>query len=176
MSSRNMCLLPRATLHSDSEQYRAPGFCRDIGVLLMYRQESILALCPLPQSQNNIVKYCVLQICRKICSAPGWYDDPLWVLCWPSVSICDWWWVRTEPPLHIQAPGRLFKLAFWRLTLSTSKRCHMDLWLAQLVLTHHHLHRLYQLPSATLPGDRVSSSFFNSGVFSLAGCLFPLFI
>jgi hypothetical protein len=41
-----------------------------------------------------------------------------------------------------------FKLTFWRLTLSTPKFCHMDLWLARLVLTHHHLH-WHQLPSAT---------------------------
>jgi hypothetical protein len=34
------------------------------------------------QSQNKIVKYCVLQICKKICSsAPGRPDDPSRVLC-----------------------------------------------------------------------------------------------
>jgi hypothetical protein len=50
------------------------------------------------------------------------------------------------------------------LTLSTPKHCHMDLWLVRLVLTHH-LKRLHQLPSATAPGDKVSSFFFNSSVF-----------
>ncbi len=38
--------------------------------------------------------------------------------------------------------------------------------LARLVFAHHHLHWLHQLPSATSPGDRVSSSLYNSGVFS----------
>jgi hypothetical protein len=30
--------------------------------MLLYHQESILAIDRLPQAQNNIVKYCVLQI------------------------------------------------------------------------------------------------------------------
>jgi hypothetical protein len=42
----------------------------------------------------------------------------------------------------------------------------MDLWLTQLVLTHHHLHRLQLLPSASLPGARVSSSFLSVVFFS----------
>jgi hypothetical protein len=68
-------------------------------------------------------------------------------------------WELSPPTPQVEAPGWLFKLAFWRLTLSILKCCHMDLWLARLVLTHHHLHRLHQLPSAKLTGDRVSSSF-----------------
>jgi hypothetical protein len=32
----------------------------------VYYQESILDFCRLLQSQNNIVKYCILQICCKI--------------------------------------------------------------------------------------------------------------
>jgi hypothetical protein len=48
----------------------------------------------------------------------------------------------------------------------------MDLWLARLVLIHHHLHRHHQLPSATLPGDRVRHSFlleiFFSGMLTFA--------
>ncbi len=100
-------------------------------------------------------------------SVPGRPDDPLRVLCWPPVSVSrDWYWVRTESPAHIEAQGCLFKLTFWCLTLSTPKHCHMDLWLARLVLTHHHHHQLHQLPSAKSPGEGVSSSFFNSGVFS----------
>ncbi len=74
------------------------------------------------------------------------------MLRWPSVSIShDWCWVRTEPspPPHTDALGYLFKLDFWCLTLSTPKRCHMDLWLAWLVLIHHYYHRIHQLPSAT---------------------------
>jgi hypothetical protein len=39
--------------------------------------------------------------------------------------------------------GHLFKHTFWRLTLSTRKRCHMNLWSAWLVLTHHHHHHLH---------------------------------
>jgi hypothetical protein len=35
-------------------------------LLLLYPQESILAICRPPQSQNNIVKYCTLQVCCKI--------------------------------------------------------------------------------------------------------------
>ncbi len=79
------------------------------------------------------------------------------------------------PPLQIEVPDGLFKLAFWRLTLSTPKRCHMDLCLAQLFLTHHHHHRLQLLPFATLPGVRVSSSFlpvvFFSGGAAFCPCL-----
>jgi hypothetical protein len=67
--------------------------------------------------------------------------------------------VRTEPPLQVKALGCLFKLNFWRLTISIPKRCHMDLWLDRHVFTYHNLHRHHQLPSATLPGDRVSSAF-----------------
>ncbi len=66
--------------------------------------------------------------------------------------------------LHIEAPRSPFKLAYYRLTLSTPKRCYMDLWLARLVLTHHYHHRLHQLPSATLPGDSWWAAFFPNSV------------
>ncbi len=56
---------------------------------------------------------------------------------------------RAPPPRRYRQCC-LFKLAFWRLSLSTPKRCHMDLWLARLVLTHHHLHRPQHLPSASI--------------------------
>jgi hypothetical protein len=51
--------------------------------------------------------------------------------------------------------GRLFKPTFWHFTLSTPKRCHMDLWSAQLVLTSSSSPTPF-LPS---PGVRVSNSF-----------------
>ncbi len=54
------------------------------------------------------------------------------------------------------------------------KRCQMDLWSARLVLTHHHLHQHHQLPSATLHGDRVSSSFLLVVFFFLWGLPFAL--
>ncbi len=73
-------------------------------------------------------------------------------------------WELSPPPAGRGTLGRLFKLAFWCLSLSTPKLCHIDLWLAWLVLIHHYLNRLHQLPSATLPRGRVSSSFLI-GIF-----------
>jgi hypothetical protein len=69
--------------------------------------ESILAICCLPQSENNVVKYCITansSVKYEIySSAQGWPDDPLRVLCWPSISVsCDWCWMRTElPPAQV---------------------------------------------------------------------------
>ncbi len=71
--------------------------------------------------------------------------------------------------------GRLFKPTFGRLTLSTLKRCHMDLWFARLVLSHYHRHRLHLLPSAMSPGVRVNSSFFLSVVLFIWQAAFALF-
>ncbi len=80
-----------------------------------------------------------------------------------------------RPPCSIM--GRLFKLAFCRLTLSTLKRCHMDLWLAQLVLTHHHLHQLQLLLSANITRSKSEySSSFLSVVFFSDGLPFALYM
>ncbi len=64
-------------------------------------------------------------------------------------------WVRTRPLCAVWVLSCLFKPTFWRLTLSTPKRCHMDLWSARLVsmiktqqwfilsLIHHCIHLSY---------------------------------
>jgi hypothetical protein len=115
---------------------------------------------PWKRSADAIGRSVSVSEARNIGTSATFADDPSWVLRWPSVSVSrDWCWVRTESPPQVEAQGRLFKLAFWHLTFSALKHCHMALWLAQLALTHHHPHRLHQLPSAMLPGDRVSSSF-----------------
>jgi hypothetical protein len=122
---------------------------------LVYRRESILTVSRLPQTQNNHCKkylvYCSFLI---------------------TVTRC---WVRTGGGGG-RAMGLLFKPTFWRLTLSTPKRCHMDLWLASLVLTHHHCHRLHLLPSASSPGVRVSTFlFFYPWCYLSGGPPFTLF-
>ncbi len=50
---------------------------------------------------------------------------------------------QAPPRSTVQAVCRLCKPTLWHLTLSTLKRYHMDLCLAQLVLNHHHRHRLH---------------------------------
>ncbi len=65
-------------------------------------------------------------------------------------------------------------LYFYRLTLSTPKRCHMDLRKTWLVLTHHYHHQHQQLPSSTSQ-ERVSSPFSFAVKCFLAGCLLPQF-
>jgi hypothetical protein len=76
-------------------------------------------------------------------------------------------WVSTSPPPPaVWALGRLFKPSFWRLTPSTLKRCHMDLWSAWLILTHHHHHQLHPSLLYQHPEFRVSVlSFFICGAF-----------
>jgi hypothetical protein len=52
-------------------------------IKLLYRQESILAISRLPQSQNNVVNYYILQLTCKYeisSSALGRPDDPSRVL------------------------------------------------------------------------------------------------
>ncbi len=86
-------------------------------------------------------------------------------------------WVRTRPPPPVWALGRLFKPSFWRLTLSTPKCCHMDLWLAQLVLTHHHHYRLHpSLLHQHLEFKVSNSFFFIRGAFLSGRLSFALFL
>jgi hypothetical protein len=71
--------------------------------------------------------------------------------------------------------GRLFKLAFWCLTLNTTKGCHMDLWFARLVLTHHYFW-LQHLPSASFTRSKSKQLIpFNCRVFSSGGLPFDLY-
>ncbi len=90
------------------------------------------------------------------CTAVMWKCWKFLAVCWDSMmTLCDYrvdrpfpyhmfrCWVRTRPPPTVWALSHLFKPTFWCLTLSTSKRCHMDLWLAWHVLTHHHCHWHY---------------------------------
>ncbi len=83
-------------------------------------------------------------------------------------------WAIPPPPQHREAKGSLFKLAFYRQILSTPKCCHMDLGLAGLVLTHHHLHRHQQLPSSPSHWERVSSSFLLAVKYFSSGLSFSL--
>ncbi len=94
--------------------------------------------------------------------------------CWLSISLSRDWcvWEPSPTPPDI-GTGGLFKLAFWRLFLSTLKHCHMDLWLARLVLIHHNLHGLQHLPSANITQSKSEYLFRIRGVFSLVGCLLP---
>ncbi len=111
----------------------------------------------------TIVKYWVLLISCEvwICtSVPVQPDDPLWVSRWPSVSY--------HPPPHIEASP------FYRQILSTLSLCHMDLWLAWLVLTHHHRHCHQQLPSSRSPRGRLVTLLISGEVFS-SGLPFALF-
>ncbi len=51
----------------------------------------------------------------------------------------------------------------------------MDLWSAQLVLTHHLRHQLHPSLLHQHPESRVKIFLFYPWCFSLAGCLFPFF-
>jgi hypothetical protein len=63
--------------------------------------------------------------------------------------------------------GHLFKPTFWRLTLSTLKRCHMD-WFSLIVIVFNISHL------QTSSGARVNSSFCLSVVFFSGGLAFAL--
>jgi hypothetical protein len=56
---------------------------------------------------------------------------------------------------------------FLALNPQTPKRCHMDLLLAQLALTHHHHHRLHPSLLLQQPDFRVSNVSFVSVVLFL---------
>ncbi len=108
---------------------------------------------------------------------PGKPNDPWQVSRWPSVSHVIRCWVRTSPPSPLQ-------YGHWVAYLNpifgnypqTRKRCHMDLWSARLVLTHHHRHRLHPSLLHQHLKFRVSDlSFFIHGAFSPVGCLLPFF-
>ncbi len=114
-----------------------------------------------PRPKIIIVKFSELQYLNKWiflqCAGSAW-----WTMASVVLTICfriTWLgvgWGPSPPPLPaVKAMGDLFKPTFWHWTLSTQKRCIMNLWLAQLVLTHHHCHRLHLLPSATSPGVTV---------------------
>jgi hypothetical protein len=75
----------------------------------------------------------------------------------------DWCWVRTEPPSIERHRVAYLNWLFYLQILSTPNHCHMDLWLARLVLTHHHRHHHQQLPSSPSPREGVSSSFLLAG-------------
>jgi hypothetical protein len=93
--------------------------------------------------------------CKNSSSAPGQSDGPYPPAVW-ALS--------------------LFKETFWRLTLSTLECCHMDLWSAQLVLTHHHRHHLHPSLLHQHLESRVSNSFFLSVVLFLCWAAFcPFF-
>ncbi len=92
--------------------------------------------------------------CKNSSSAPGQSDGPYPPAVW-ALS--------------------LFKQTFWRLTLSTLECCHMDLWSAQLVLTHHHRHHLHPSLLHQHLKSSVSNSFILSVVFFSGGLPFALF-
>jgi hypothetical protein len=83
-------------------------------------------------------------------------------------------WEPAPPPPAVQ-DWVAYLTTLSGLNPQTPLRCHMDLWLACLVLTHLHLHQHQHRPllqQQTLE-PRVSVFLFNHSVFSLAGCLLP---
>ncbi len=85
-------------------------------------------------------------------------------------------WVRTSPLPTVWALSRLFKPCFLRLNPQTPKRCHMDLWLAHLVLTHLHRHRHHPSLLQQLPEFRESDFSFCHWCFFSCGLFFALFL
>jgi hypothetical protein len=142
----------------------------------MYRQESILAIVVFPSQSNTIIPYVfgVLQAMRVLdifSSAPG----RLW---WPIVSVVltvrfpiTWLgnvWEPAPSPLLQYGHGTAYLTPFLRFNPQIPLRCHMDLWLAHLVLTHPHLHQHQQqhLLQLQMLEPRVSVfSFFNHAAF-----------
>jgi hypothetical protein len=119
----------------------------------LYRRESILALYIIFPSQNNNVQ-CVFRYCTNVEMCNIFYQCAK-SACWPTASVVlairfriTWPGVRWAPPPPPPFPA-LDRHWTAYLTLAsglnpqTSKPCHMDLWLARLVLTHLHLHRLH---------------------------------
>ncbi len=88
------------------------------------------------------------------------------------------WRVRTSPPPLQYGHWTTYLTPFLRLNPQIPKRCHMDLWLARLVLTHLHLHqhRHYHLLQQQILEPRVSVLSFQLWCFSLAGCPLALLV
>ncbi len=101
-------------------------------------------------------------------SQPG----PIMCPCWSSKSSLppyhDWCLVRTNPPLSLVVMVGLHIMRSEQDFFRTENCCHMDLWSACLVLTHHHLH-WQQLPLYQTPWKRIIWLLFR-----LFLCLFPI--
>ncbi len=84
--------------------------------------------------------------------------------------------VKTSPPFPaMDRHWTAYLILTFGLNPQTPKRCHMDLWLARLVLTHLHLHGLHPFLLQQLPMEpRVSVFLYR--VASLAGCFLPFFV
>jgi hypothetical protein len=133
----------------------------------MYPRESILAIFVFPRHKNNNYEHIWCTVTMwKFWEFIAACRVGMMTLCECRVDCPFPYQVLGEnqaPPPSAWALGRLFKPTFWRLTLSTPKRCHMDLWSARLVLTHHHhRHRLHSFLLHRHPESRVSNTFFLS--------------
>jgi hypothetical protein len=83
-------------------------------------------------------------------------------------------WVITSPPPPAVWHWVAYLTPFFRLNPQTLKRCHMDLWLARLVLIHLH-HRHHPSLMQQHPEFRVSDLSFLSVVLFSDGLPFNLF-
>jgi hypothetical protein len=126
----------------------------------------------IPQSK---IIFGVLQSCENVVNS---LQCAWWPLVSVGLTVCfrimllsvGW-----EPnSAAVWASGRLFKLYFWRLTLSSPKQCHMDLWSARLVLTHPYCHQLHPFLLHQHQELRVSNlSFLSMVLFLWQAAIFP---
>ncbi len=78
----------------------------------------------------------------------------------------DWYKMRTTHPLSFGGHDGLFKLSSEHCFISTQTQCHMDLWSAWLVLTHHHhLHR-HRIPLHQNPTRKSRPELFSDSHLS----------
>ncbi len=115
-------------------------------------KETLGFIC-LSQSKNNCSWLLHEWSAGRCETQSGLIICPHW-LSWssPSPISNDWCMVRTPTPFSLAVMVGLLILSSEQRFFSALNLCHMDLWVAWLVLTHHH----QQLPSSSTPWERVS--------------------
>ncbi len=143
----------------------------------MYRQESNLAISSSPVTKtmySYIWAYCCCVKRKEIFSSAPVLSVMTHRECcvdrpFPFMWLGNVW--EPAPPPCSTGQSQLFNPCFPGLNLR-HRRCHMDLWLAILVLIHHRPHQPRHHPLLQLQ-DWSTVFPFSQSLLSLAGCLLP---